>query len=95
MRGSLKQAMPGSKTAMYRAVFDTPQGQRVLSDICKHSFVFDSTFVRGDSHETSLNEGARRLALSILRILRKDMRELMKLNEELEEEGHAGRSNNP
>lgn len=67
----------------YVAVFSTPVGQDVLRHICKRGFVMSSTFVPGDIHTTALNEGSRRLALSILRFVAKDPKELAKFVEEL------------
>ena len=52
----------------YRAVFGTNEGRAVLMHILKNSFVSKSTFVAGDPEQTMLNEGSRRLALSILRM---------------------------
>lgn len=65
----------------YVAVFGTSEGQEVLTHILKEGFAFDSTFVRGDVHETILREGQRRLALSILRYFSKDHGTLQKLAE--------------
>jgi len=83
MQSSEKDAM--AKTARlqdaYRAVFDetNPQSQIVLADLCKRGFVFDSTFVRGDAHETSLNEGARRLILSVIRFIHRDINQTQRI----------------
>ena len=65
----------------YQGVFGTADGQEVLGHILKEAHVFDSTFVRGDIHETMLREGERRLALSILRYFSKDHGTLQKLAE--------------
>lgn len=54
----------------FQRVFDNPEfpdGRLVLREILKAGFVTKSTFVAGDPHETALNEGSRRLALSILK----------------------------
>ena len=56
----------------FRRVFDTPDGKIVLRQIMKDGFVFRTTFVKGDPHETALNEGSRRLALSIVRFFERD-----------------------
>ena len=53
--------------AAYKRLFDSPDGKIVLAHIMKHGFVLRSTFVQGDPHETALNEGMRRMALSIIR----------------------------
>lgn len=56
----------------YQNVFTTPDGERVLRHLMKSGFVLSSTFVKGDPYATALNEGSRRLALSILRFVHKD-----------------------
>lgn len=56
----------------YQAVFSTPQGKEVLSHIMREGYMLKTTFVAGDPHQTSLNEGKRRLALSILKFVNKD-----------------------
>lgn len=63
--------------ASYRAVFTTPEGQRVLRHICKKAFVFDSTFCK-DPHEMAVREGHRALALAIMRYVGKDTEQLLK-----------------
>ena len=74
----------------YQAVFSSPAGQRVLSHILREGFVSKSTFVAGDPHMTSLNEGSRRLALSIYRFYAKDHKELQKMIDQANE--HAATS---
>lgn len=54
--------------AAYRRVFESPEGQLVLRHLMKEGFVFKSTFVAGDMHQTALNEGSRRVVLSILKM---------------------------
>lgn len=56
----------------YAHIFGTKEGNEVLSHICHEGFVFKSTFVAGDPNQTMLNEGSRRMALSILRLARMD-----------------------
>lgn len=56
----------------YKDVFDSPDGIRVLQHICNVADVFNTTASvdnngRIDSNQVVLKEGARRLALSILR----------------------------
>lgn len=43
----------------YRAVFDTPDGRRVLADLAAYCNVNASSFTPGDPHRTAFNEGAR------------------------------------
>lgn len=49
----------------YRHVFETPEGQAVLRDICRLGFISRPTF-SDNPQRTALNEGQRRLALAIL-----------------------------
>jgi len=69
----------------YRKVFDTPDGQMVLSHIMREGFITETTFVAGDSHQTALNEGSRRLALGICRYALKDESQLLKIIEKGED----------
>ena len=55
----------------YKKTFSTPEGQRVLSHIMKVGFVTRPTIGR-TPEETMSNEGMRRLALSIMRFVKKD-----------------------
>lgn len=64
--------------ATYRRLFDTSDGKVVLQHILRSGFVVSSTFVAGDSHKTALNEGSRRLALSILRFAKTNPQEVIK-----------------
>lgn len=65
----------------YQKVFETPEGRRVLAHIMRVGGVTKSSFVAGDPHMTSLNEGKRWLALSIARTALSDHQELQKLIE--------------
>lgn len=62
----------------YHSVFSTADGEDVLRHILRLGHTHESTFVRGDVHETLLREGERRLALSILRAYKRDTTELIK-----------------
>jgi hypothetical protein len=61
----------------YKKVFSSPDGERVLEHLCRVGFVFDTSYVSGDPHETAHREGQRRLVLSILRFIERDPRELL------------------
>lgn len=65
----------------YRAVFGTNEGRVVLMHILENAFVGRSTFVAGDPEQTMLNEGSRRLALSILRMSTANNDEQMRMIE--------------
>lgn len=70
----------------YNRVFNSVDGQIVLMHIIKNSYVLAPTFVRGDPHETALNEGQRRLALSIMRFANMDVNKLVEIAKELQNE---------
>lgn len=60
----------------YRAVFGSPDGQRVLRHICRQGFVFKPSMNTGGL--TEFNEGRRSLALEILAFIGKDEADIMK-----------------
>ncbi len=64
--------------AAYQRVFETPDGQLVLRHLMKTGYVFETTFVAGDTHRTALNEGSRRMVLSIVKFVKRDHKELVK-----------------
>lgn len=70
----------------YKRVFDGPDGELVLAHLAKVSYVFTSTFVQGDTHMTAMNEGQRRLVLSIMRQLNIDFKRLQELSQEIQDE---------
>ena len=51
--------------AAYRALFDTPEGQRVMRDLAAYCRVGTSSFTAGDPHQTAFNEGARDVFLHV------------------------------
>lgn len=63
--------------AAYKRVFGTEDGKTILKHLMKEGFVFDTTFVAGDPHKSAMNEGSRRVILSIMRFVAKDHRELV------------------
>tara|TARA_R100001082_G_scaffold37833_1_gene19949 strand:- start:609 stop:887 length:279 start_codon:yes stop_codon:yes gene_type:complete len=74
-------------TADYKKIFGSDQGERVLYDLMKNSFMITSTF-SNDPHEMALREGHRNVILRILSILKTDERELQDiLNRGLETDG--------
>lgn len=68
--------------ARYREVFSGPEGEAVLQHLCREAYVYRCTFVKGDPHATALNEGARRLMLSILQFLGRDLSKMIQQAEE-------------
>lgn len=69
----------------YRAVFETPEGEVVLAHLAKTCHLFTPTFVRGDPHMSALQEGERRVVLSIMKILDTDFAQLQAMMEEQNE----------
>jgi hypothetical protein len=83
---------PYRRSAMYRSVFDTPEGRAVLEDICRHNFVFRTTYVMGsDPTKVAFNEGKRHTALSILRFINKSPEEFLEMIEDGMERDAAAR----
>jgi hypothetical protein len=72
----------------YAAVFGSNEGDMVLRHIMSEGFITKSTYVAGDPNQTMLNEGSRRLALSILRMARTNHKEVIRMVEQqLQEQG--------
>ena len=72
----------------YAKVFGDTEGECVLQHILDNGFVTKSTFVAGDPEQTMLNEGSRRLALSILKMAKTNHKEVVRMIEnELQEHG--------
>ena len=63
--------------AAYVRVFDTPDGKLVLEHIAKEGYVTRPCHVAGDPHTSAMNEGSRRLALSILKFVHRDHQQLV------------------
>lgn len=68
--------------AAYVRLFNTPDGKIVLAHLMRQGYVFQSTHVPGDPNTTAMNEGSRRMVLSILKYVHRNHSELIK---ELEE----------
>ena len=49
----------------YKTAFNTDAGKRVLDDLKKRSHFFNTTHVKGDSHESAYYEGQRSLVVFI------------------------------
>lgn len=65
----------------YRTVFGTGEGKRVLRDIL-HLGGVNSNLNTGDAHDTAVNVGAHRLAVTIASMLNMSDREMLELAEE-------------
>ena len=53
----------------YQFIFNTDEGKRVLDDLKKRSHFFNTTHVKGDSHESAFYEGQRSLVVFIESLL--------------------------
>ena len=53
----------------YKTVFNTDEGQRVLSDLEKRCHFLTTTNIKGDSHESAYLEGQRSVFLFIKQML--------------------------
>jgi hypothetical protein len=67
---------------VYQEAFSGDPGSEVLKHLCEVGYVFVPTYVRGDPVETAHREGARRLVLSILRMVHGDDEAIRKMAEE-------------
>lgn len=68
----------------YRRTFGSEDGQAVLEDLAKYCHVFTSSFVAGDPHGTSVNEGMRSVFLLIMEKAGLTMTKLYRKRAELE-----------
>ena len=57
-------------SSLYKNVFSTPDGKKVLRDLMEFGGVMAQTHVPGDSHSSAFNEGQRRTVLRILSFLK-------------------------
>jgi len=65
----------------YRRVFDSPDGKIILRHLARECFLYRTTFVAGDTNQSAMNEGSRRVVLSILRKANLDQKQLLDLIE--------------
>ena len=49
----------------YKITFGSDEGKRILDDLKKRSHFFNTTHVKGDSHESAYYEGQRSLVVFI------------------------------
>ena len=61
------QRVQSKVRSAYRRVFNSPEGHVVLLHLCREAYVFSPAFVQGDPYQSALNEGSRRVVLSIIR----------------------------
>ncbi len=60
----------------YRTVFDSPQGRKVLADLCQRHFVFNSTHIPNDPYTSAFQDGRRSVVVDILRYVKIDLETL-------------------
>jgi len=53
----------------YKITFGSEQGQRVLDDLSKRCHEFNTTHIKGDSHESAFFEGQRSILIWIKNII--------------------------
>lgn len=63
------QSIDKEKASLYHAVFDTPNGRKVLDDLLSFVGHYGDPFVAGDPCITSYNCGQRRVVARILNLL--------------------------
>lgn len=73
----------------YRAVFDTPDGRKVLADLMTFCHVDRPVTVPGDAQMSAYNDGMRRVALRIASILRMKDEEIFALANQGREQNDA------
>jgi len=55
---------------LYNVVFNTPEGNQVLADLCKKYYVHSTTFSKeNNEYQMAYKEGQRRVMLYILNLL--------------------------
>lgn len=57
---------------IYKIVFDSDEGKKVLSDLEKRCHFWSTTNVKGDSHESAYMEGQRSVLLFIKSMLQEE-----------------------
>lgn len=74
---------------LYRTVFQTEEGKRVLADIFDACGVGRQIAVPGDPHGTYFNDGMRRVGLRIASILDMTDEEIIRLAGQGREQNHV------
>lgn len=66
------------RQADYRKVFNSPEGAKVLADLCQRHFIFSTTHVPGDSVASAFQEGRRSVVMDLIKYLKIDLESLEK-----------------
>ena len=53
----------------YKITFGSDEGKRILDDLKKRSHFYNTTHVKGDSHESAFYEGQRSLVVFIEKLI--------------------------
>tara|TARA_R110002020_G_scaffold24190_7_gene79751 strand:+ start:1938 stop:2168 length:231 start_codon:yes stop_codon:yes gene_type:complete len=67
---------PDELKQMYRRVFETEDGQKVIEDLKTRCWFYAPIHTPGDTHETAYRDGQRSIVLSLISMLKEDHREL-------------------
>jgi len=70
MKSILERYIVRAKT--YKAVFSSPEGQKVLEFLAEEAGQFRTSYVPGDPQGTAFNEGKRHMFNHILGIIQQD-----------------------
>ena len=62
---------------LYRVIFDTPEGKKVLEDLAKRCFENYTTYDSSDSKKIYFNEGRRSVYKYITNLLEKDLTQIL------------------
>jgi hypothetical protein len=73
---------PDELRQMYRRVFKSEDGQKVVEDLKARCWFYAPVHTPGDTHETAYRDGQRSIVLSIMAMLQEDNRELPTTAEE-------------
>jgi hypothetical protein len=71
----------GNIVALYKQVFNSPNGKLVFQDLCTRFGMFHSSYAAGDPHGTSFNEGQRSVMLYINESINFDLKAFRKNQE--------------
>ena len=77
---------------LYKMVFDSPNGQLILTDLADRHRIFQTTFVTNDPYATAFNEGRRAVILDLIRFINHDLefiKEVMKERHARERRSHT------
>lgn len=77
-----KRGEQAQRVIDYQAVFGTEQGQRVLIDLMRAGHIDVTTYISGQTENSLVREGERRMVLRIMNILKQDAAELLKMTKQ-------------